>query len=270
MPAFVAERAPADLLDIFGAYSPVAIPLAFIHRLLQGLLPTLPGFLALPPDSQADHRMLVMHQVAACLPGDTMEAQLAIDLVAVNAHAMESFRLAALPGAEPKEALRHSRHAARLMAMHAQMLTRLERRQTARRKAEEIPTERAGYWFKDISVPLPPENPPPREQWTTERSEAHRPPDATADANAGNDPMHHETPVPAAATREVSLGAAEASQPGAHVLSGDALYRFASRRLDPNRSDAEIWAQCDAEAAVEQAALADEQARRGGRGAHAP
>ena len=281
MPHFIAERPPADLLDIFSPDSPVPIPLPFIHRLLQLLLPTLPGFPALSPNEQADMRLLVMHQIAAYLPGDLMEAQLAVNMVALNAHAMESFRLAALPDAKPAEAMRASRLGARLMAMHNQMLSGLERRQTARRKAEEIPTERAGYWFKDISVPLPSENPPPPDQWPGDSLAAHNapalypePPAAAAPAEAApaaaepenndNNPLHRGAPDQAEAAGPPDQGPPpRGDRPSfdrSHAMSGDALYRFASRRLDPNQTDADIWAQCEAEAAAEQAELAAEQA----------
>ena len=212
-----------------------------------------------------------------------MEAQLAVNMVALNAQAMESFRLAALPDAKPAEAMRASRLGARLLAMHNQMLRGLERRQTARRKAEDTPTERAGYWFKDISVPLPPENPPPPDQWPGDSLAAQPaplpgPPAATAPAeaepaeaapiaaatkNTSNHPIHRDAPVQAEAADHPDQGpvprtvaAAPGDMPGYdrhHHMSGGALYRYASRRLDPNQTDAEIWAQCAAEAAAEQA-----------------
>ena len=277
MPNFIAERPPADLLDIFSPNSPVPIPLPFIHRLLQRLLPTLPDFPALSRNKQAGMRRLAMHQIAACLPGDTMEAQLAVNMVALNAHAMESFRLAALPDAKPAEAMRASRLGARLLAMHNRMLRGLERRQTARRKAEDTPTERAGYWFKDINVPLPPENPPPPDQWPGDSLAAQpaphtEPPAATAPAeakpadaapiaaatkNTSNHPIHRDAPVQAEAAdhpdQEPVPRGERPSFDRSHHMSGGALYRFASRRLDPNQTDAEIWAQCAAEAAAEQA-----------------
>jgi hypothetical protein len=82
--------------------------------------------------------------------------------VAANAHAKECLRLAAAAAQDQVEA-RRCRAQAVLMMRQMQSGTRLlERRLAAREKALELRVmQRAGFWFKDVSVPAPVAAPEP-------------------------------------------------------------------------------------------------------------
>ena len=95
-----------------------------------------------------------MHALAAFKPGDPLEAMLAAGMVAAQAHAMECFRRAALPDAAPADALRHTRQATALLRSVESTLRLLQRTQTARRKAEDQPSERSGWWFRSAELEL--------------------------------------------------------------------------------------------------------------------
>ena len=127
-----------------------------IFATLRGLLP--------PPvpdtaEARADREENAMAFVAALHPADAYEANLATQIVAADAHAKESLRLAVQPGQLPEEVRRCHARAAVMMRHMQSGLRMLRRDQVAREKAETAmhpaAMERAGYWFRDASVPSP-------------------------------------------------------------------------------------------------------------------
>lgn len=108
-----------------------------------------------------------MAAVAALHPADAFEAQLAAQIVAADAHAKESLRLAVQPGQQPQEIRRHRSEAVTMMRQMQGGLRILQRRQAAREKGEAAMNpgamERAGYWFHDVSPPPTEPAPAPRD-----------------------------------------------------------------------------------------------------------
>ncbi|HET7880406.1 MAG TPA: hypothetical protein VFL55_05930 [Acetobacteraceae bacterium] len=135
------------------------LPPAILREAYAQLLATLPPAFPDTPEARATRDQQAMEAWAALDPGNAFEADLAVQIVGAGAHARECFRLAAAAGDDHAEG-RRCRAQAGLMMRQAQSGTRLlERRQAAREKAlkalEPRAMERAGYWFKDVSVPAP-------------------------------------------------------------------------------------------------------------------
>jgi hypothetical protein len=104
--------------------------------------------------------------VVALHPTDAFEARLAARIVAMDAHAADSLRLAGLYPNDPWELHRCRRQAASMARQSDAALRSLLRLQATHEKQEATKhpaaMERAGYWFKDVSVPPPaPAAPPP-------------------------------------------------------------------------------------------------------------
>jgi hypothetical protein len=99
-----------------------------------------------------------MAAVAALHPADAIEALLGVQIVAANAHAMDSLRLAVQPGVDPDAARRCRAQASSMMRQMQSGMRALERRQAAHEKAEAAlqpaAMDRAGWWFRDVSMPL--------------------------------------------------------------------------------------------------------------------
>jgi hypothetical protein len=88
-------------------------------------------------------------------------------VVTADAYAKDCFRLAAAPGAAPEAAYRCRAQAASMMRHMQGGLRALERRQAAREKAlsalQPAAMERAGYWFRETTIPDPAPSPAPAE-----------------------------------------------------------------------------------------------------------
>jgi hypothetical protein len=84
-------------------------------------------------------------------------------VIAANAHAMDCLRLASQTGQDADAVRRCRAQAAAMMRLMQSGLRTLKRDQAAREKAEAemqpAAMERAGYWFRDVSVPAPDEAP---------------------------------------------------------------------------------------------------------------
>jgi len=124
--------------------------------LLCGMLPPLPDEM---PDARAARDRMAMDAVVALHPEDAFEARLAARIVAMDAHAADCLRLAGLAVTDPAWA-RRCRGQAASMARQADSATRTLLRIQALREKQEAALhpaamERAGYWFKEISVPAP-------------------------------------------------------------------------------------------------------------------
>lgn len=125
-------------------------------------LPELPGE---DPEARAARLERAMDAVLALHPDDAFEADLAVRIVSSGAHAADALRLAVLAAGDP-EKLRQSRaQAASMMRQSDSALRNLLRIQARREKqeAESHPAYmgRAGYWFKEVSVPAPDRDPGP-------------------------------------------------------------------------------------------------------------
>ena len=135
------------------------LPPSIAHEVFATLCGSLPPPVTDTPEHRAARYDKAMASVAALHPADSLEADLAAQIVAANAHAMECLRLAGQPGQDP-EAARRCRAQASTMMRHMQSgLRALQRIQAKREKAEAemhpATMERAGYWFRDVSVPAP-------------------------------------------------------------------------------------------------------------------
>jgi hypothetical protein len=119
----------------------------------------LPPHLADTPEEQAERDKAAMAAVAALHPGDAFEARLAARIVAMDAHAADSLRLAGLAAADVMEVRRYRAQAVSMARQSDSALRALQRMQAVRDKqlAAQHPAamERAGYWFRDCSVPEP-------------------------------------------------------------------------------------------------------------------
>jgi hypothetical protein len=124
---------------------------------------TLRGLLPPPatdtPEARADREETAMAAVIALYPADAFEADLAAQIVGADAHAKDSLRLAVVAGTDTAEARRCRAQAISMMRQMQSGLRTLQRMQAAKEKAEAAmqpaAMERAGYWFRDVSVPAP-------------------------------------------------------------------------------------------------------------------
>ncbi len=131
------------------------------------VLYTLRGSLPRRPDASAEElearEAVAIQAVADLLPANTFEALLAVQIVAADAHVQDSLRSAIEHAAEPDRVLRCEAQAANMMRTMHRGLQALQRTQAERAKAEAAmhppAMERAGYWFRDVSVPAPEEEP---------------------------------------------------------------------------------------------------------------
>ena len=345
----------ADPLHIFSPGGPINP--AFMRGLLETTLATQPLPAGAPPERRADHRLATMHAIAAFQPADALEAMLAGQMVAANARMMRCFALAAEPEADKAAARRDAAQAASLIRCTQAMRRDFQRQQAARSKDEDQPSERAGYWFRDVSVPEGGHTPgrmahrvmtrwqgpgrstrgpapghltrgtpckadkprrlarratqrtghpdprypsplrgktpyavrnrPGRRGTTACRAETPRLPPRPAARTACRPARHLQRPgcgnpahslprgtgpgdeaaAPAGATtasgppgvaaaRRVNPMPSEEHDLPDRMMTGDAVMRFASRRLDPGQSVEAAWAQAEAEAAAEEAEAA--------------
>jgi hypothetical protein len=123
------------------------------------------------PEARAAHDQHLMDAVAALHPEDDFEARLAVRIVAMGVHADDALRSAGLAAGDPME-VRRCRAQAVSMARQADATLRTLWRMQATRekqldKMHPAAMERAGYWFRETSVPAPASSPA--------RAEAARP-----------------------------------------------------------------------------------------------
>jgi hypothetical protein len=125
----------------------------------------LPPFVGASPDLQAAYERDAMDQVVALCPMDAFEARLAARIVAMGAHADDSLRSASRAANDPMEQRRCRAQTVSMARQSDAALRSLHRIQAVREKqlAQTHPAamERAGYWFRDVSVPAPEPEPAP-------------------------------------------------------------------------------------------------------------
>lgn len=101
-------------------------------RLCSSLPPPVPD----TPEARAACNDIAMMAVADLRPATAYEARLAVDIVAADAHAMDSFRLAAQHADELAVVFRCRAQAAAMMRQHRSMRLMLEREQVMRLAAQ--------------------------------------------------------------------------------------------------------------------------------------
>jgi len=141
------------------SHLPPAVARHTFHTLISALPPPVPD----TPEHRAARDEDAIAAVAALYPADAFEARLAARIVAADSHAMDCLRLAIQPGTDPLDVRRCRAQANSMMRQSQSALHALQRRQAAREKAEAAlhpaAMERAGYYFRDVSVPAPDEAP---------------------------------------------------------------------------------------------------------------
>ena len=164
-------------------YSNPNLPDPLTREIYAELCTLLPSPATATPEGRAIRDERAMTAVAHYLPENAAEAELAAQIVAADFHAKDALRsaAAALAVNDAPEARRCRAQAASMMRqMHAGVRT-LQRMQAERHKAEDalrpFAMQRAGYWFRETTVPEPQPVPAP----VAEAPEP--PPPATAPAN---------------------------------------------------------------------------------------
>jgi hypothetical protein len=116
-------------------------------------------------EARAARQNSAMDAVVALHPENAFETRLAVRIVSTDAHAADALRAAALAAGD-FEKVRQCRAQAASMARQSDAALRaLLRIQTTREKQEAAihpaAMARAGYWFKEVSVPGPDPDPGP-------------------------------------------------------------------------------------------------------------
>ncbi len=118
------------------------------------------------PEGIELHNQRAMTVVAHLLPEDAAEADVAVQIVAAQIHARDALRAAVCAAQDPAEVRRCRAQASSMMRQADSGIRTLLRLQAERTKSEKelrpAAMERAGYWFKSVSVPEP--EPPPAPQ----------------------------------------------------------------------------------------------------------
>jgi hypothetical protein len=111
------------------------------------------------PEVRAVRDMGAMDAVEALHPMDAFEARLAVRIVAMDAHAGDGLRLAGLAVDDPPEVRRCRAQGASMARQSNSALRTLLRMQATRDRQlaamHPAAMERAGYWFREVSVPEP-------------------------------------------------------------------------------------------------------------------
>jgi hypothetical protein len=117
------------------------------------------------PEARAARLDTAMAAVAALHPADACEAVFATQIIGANAHALAALSEAAQPGQSPEKVHRCRAQAATMMRNMQSGLRMLRQGQALRDKLEaemHPPTmQRAGWWFRDASVPAVEKAPEP-------------------------------------------------------------------------------------------------------------
>jgi hypothetical protein len=213
-----------------------------IFALVCSMLPPLPDD---TPDTRAARERGAMDAVAALNPADAFEARLAARIVGMDAHAADGLRLAGLAAADPDKMRGCRAQAASMSRQSDAALRSLLRMQATREKQEAalhpVAMERAGYWFREVSVPppVPPAAADPFSQFTEAERYAVIYPDRAARIRAAgglpadldfgppepelvHDVVHSTSPILQAHARHRHNGAAEPARVSASATTSHA------------------------------------------------
>jgi hypothetical protein len=135
------------------------LPPSVVRQALASLSASLPPPPVDTPEQRAERDEGAMYAVAAIEPADAFEIRLAVEILVADARAMSCYQCSEQPDVTPADRHRLTAEAAgHLRHVRATTLI-LARRHAKREKAEAVmhpkAMERAGYWFRDVSVPGP-------------------------------------------------------------------------------------------------------------------
>ncbi len=142
------------------------LPPSVVRQAQVSLAASLPPPPVDTPEQRAERDEAAMHAVAAIEPADAFEIRLAVEIVVADARAMSCYQRSEQSDVTPADSRRLTAEATgHLRHVRATTLI-LARRHAKHEKAEAAmhpkAMERAGYWFRDVSVPEPePALPPP-------------------------------------------------------------------------------------------------------------
>ena len=146
-----------------------------------------------------------MLAVAHYLPDNAAEAELAVQLVAADFHAKDAMLSATAADDDPEKKRQCRAQVASMMRGMQAGIRTLQKMQAIREKAEaeRYPPamERAGYWFKDVSVPAPHHRSPP-------------PPRRSGPSSRWTRPSSTPTSIPTAPLRSAPTAACRRTPPG--------------------------------------------------------
>ena len=188
------------------------LPASVSREVFATLCASLPPPVTDTPEARAAREETAMAAVAALLPANAYEALLAAEIVAANYNAKDCLRLAVQPGQDPDDARRIRAQANAMMRQEQSGLRALQRTQATREKAEAernpAAMQRAGYWFKDVSVPLPEPSPAQPEPSSSADPSASEFTDLTeAEQTPRSTPSAPPASAPTAACRPASTSA---------------------------------------------------------------
>jgi hypothetical protein len=116
-------------------------------------------------EARAARQNSAMDAVVALHPENAFETRLAVRIVSTDAHAADALRAAALAAGDAEKVRQCRAQAASMARQSDAALRALLRIQTSREKQEAAShpaaMARAGYWFKEVSVPAPDPDPGP-------------------------------------------------------------------------------------------------------------
>lgn len=140
------------------------LPPSIVRELFASLRESLPDPAIASPEARAAREDLAMAEIAALHPADAIEGELAVQVVAAGAWAKDCLRLARGYRSDLAETVRCRAQAMTMMRQMQTALGKLERRQATREKAEAemhpAAMQRAGWWFREATVPAGPTPPP--------------------------------------------------------------------------------------------------------------
>jgi hypothetical protein len=114
-------------------------------------------------EARAARQKSTMDAVVALHPENAFEARLAVRIVSTDAHAADALRAAALAAGDAEKVRQCRAQVASMARQSDAALRALLRIQTTREKQEATmhpaAMARAGYWFKEVSVPAPDPSP---------------------------------------------------------------------------------------------------------------
>jgi hypothetical protein len=135
------------------------LPISIAREIFADLSAGLPPLATDTPEARAARDDLAMAAVAALHPTDVMEARHAVAIVTADAYAADSLRLAGECRTDVAATLRCRAQAAALLREMRCLLRDYRRNQAERDKALEAmhpaAMQRAGWWFREASVPAP-------------------------------------------------------------------------------------------------------------------
>jgi hypothetical protein len=141
------------------------LPASAAREVFAALCATMPRPVPDTPEARAARDDVAMGAVAALHPTDLLEAKLAVAIVAAEAYAEDCLRLADDFRADIAASLRCRAQATAMLRQMRHLLRDYQRMQEARDKAiaamHPAAMERAGYWWREVTLPEPAAPPAP-------------------------------------------------------------------------------------------------------------